>query len=162
RVYQVLVERCGLFEQFVGPMQPVLAEARFMLLGLRPFDAELLKEVEAQVRSDAAALEAFEATTEPPATRGPPGMTGEHLATAFSAVCPSGEVSVAGRQVRVGMSTEELEEDEGALPLSALLPELRRLGDDLIRPGELVPLVVGAHTEGQFRAAVAIWVCSDG
>ena len=89
-------------------------------------------------------------------------MTGEHLATAFSAVCPSGEVSVAGRQVRVGMSTEELEEDEGALPLSALLPELRRLGDDLIRPGELVPLVVGAHTEGQFRAAVAIWVSSDG
>ncbi|HLA63039.1 MAG TPA: helicase-related protein, partial [Rhodothermales bacterium] len=38
RVYSVLRERCQLFEAFVGPMQPVLARARRMLIG-NPQDA---------------------------------------------------------------------------------------------------------------------------
>jgi len=33
RVYQVLREPCGMFDHFVGAMQPVLAAARTMLLG---------------------------------------------------------------------------------------------------------------------------------
>ena len=51
-----------------------------------------------------------------------------------------------------------MEADAAALPLSPVTPELRKVTDMLWRPGERLPLVVGAHRSGSFRAAVAYWV----
>ena len=39
--YGVREHGLSYFKHFVGPMQPVLAEARQMLLGVRPFDEML-------------------------------------------------------------------------------------------------------------------------
>jgi ATP-dependent helicase YprA (DUF1998 family) len=52
RVYRVLRVRCGLFERFVGAMQPVLARARRMLLGQDPADLETLTIAAEQVKRD--------------------------------------------------------------------------------------------------------------
>src|SRR5207302_7660285 len=38
RVYRALAKRCGLFETFVGPMQPVMSRALRMLVGREDFD----------------------------------------------------------------------------------------------------------------------------
>src|SRR5467141_2841865 len=38
RVYRALAERCGLFERYVGPMQPVLSRAMRMLAGREHID----------------------------------------------------------------------------------------------------------------------------
>src|SRR5207248_1868836 len=80
---------------------------------------------------------------------------------AFREINPRGIVKAGGRERRVVTTSEELEQDPVALPLSPFLSEMRQLGDDLMRPGELLPLVVAVHAEGQFRTAVAIWVSGD-
>jgi hypothetical protein len=59
-------------------------------------------------------------------------------------------------------SSHALADNEMAWPLSPLVPELRKLGDDVVEAGELLPLVVGTHEDGCFRVAVAVWVGHDG
>jgi superfamily II DNA or RNA helicase len=161
RVYEVLRRRCGLFKHFVGPMQPVLAQARGMLLGVRPFDEQVLVEVEAGVKADAVALEAFVETEDVPRPQGPPGLGREDMARAFRDAFPTGAAVLAGRERRLGLFQEQLEEDVHLWPVSPLSPELRRRADDLIRAGELLPLVVQTHEEGAFRVSVAIWVGAE-
>jgi superfamily II DNA or RNA helicase len=162
RVYQVLDQRCQLFQHFVGAMQPVLAEARQMLLGLKPFSEEILAAVEQRVRAEAATLAAFEETQEGPPPVNPPGATLHDLARAFGEVCPRRSVAIGGEERPVLVSSHELANNEGAWPLSPLVPEVRRLGEDLVEAGELVPLVIGTHEDGGFRVAVAVWVGHGG
>src|SRR5207247_2068784 len=59
RVYQVLQERCGLFRNYVGSMQPVLAEAQRMLLGRLPEDTEFLRQLASQQISNPVTAELF-------------------------------------------------------------------------------------------------------
>lgn len=59
RVYQALRDRCGLFEHFVGAMQPVLALARRMLRGEQPVDPNALEAVASQVEQDPLAAETY-------------------------------------------------------------------------------------------------------
>lgn len=158
RVYEVLRRRCGLFKHFVGPMQPVLAEARGMLLGVRPFDERVLAEVEAGVNADAVALEAFVETEDVPRPQGPPGLGREDMARAFQDAFPTGTAVLAGRERRLGLYQQQFEEDVHLWPVSPFSVELRRRADDLTRAGELLPLVLQTHEEGAFRVSVAIWV----
>lgn len=162
RVYQVLEDRCGLFRHFVGPMQPVLAEARQMLLGVRPFDETVLRAAEERVRADAAALASFADAAEVPGQASPPGLVLEQLVRAFQEICSEGVVEIDGRPRRVAWDAEELDRDETAWPLSPLAAEFRDLGADLVRHGELLPLVCVVHRDGPFRAAEAMWVGADG
>lgn len=59
RVYRVLRERCGLFEHFVGAMQPVLSKARIMLLGQEALDVDALEEQASTVEQDFLASETY-------------------------------------------------------------------------------------------------------
>lgn len=161
RVYQVLRQRCGMFEHFVGAMQPVLAAARTMLLGRDRFDRLMLERVAAEAERDHAARAAFAPSVEPPETRPPGGLVREQAMQALLTLEPSAEVEVDGRRRRLSIAEEELAENPAAWPLCPFDPRLRRLLDGLQRPGELLPLVVGAHQEGAFRAAVAYWCHPD-
>jgi superfamily II DNA/RNA helicase len=59
RVYQTLRARCGLFQHFVGAMQPVLALARRMLQGEHPVNPNALEAVASQVERDPLANETY-------------------------------------------------------------------------------------------------------
>jgi len=158
RVYQVLRERCGLFEQFVGAMQPVLAEAREMLLGVRPFDEAALQAVQARVNAEAAALAAFAETGDLPDEVKPPGLAREDVAMAFKEAFQPETAAIRGRERRLAVFQGQLEEDVDVWPVSPLTPELRRKADALVRAGELLPLVVKTVEDGAFRTSVAVWV----
>jgi hypothetical protein len=150
-----------MFDHFVGAMQPVLAAARTMLLGRERFDRSVLERIAAEVDQDHAARAAFLASIELPETRAPAGLVAEQVAQALLMILPSREMEIDGQIRRLTMSEEELDEDPDAWPVSPFDPRMRRLLDDLRRPGELLPLVIGVHSEGPFRAAVAYWCHSD-
>jgi superfamily II DNA or RNA helicase len=59
RVYRALNARCGLFERFVGPMQPVLSRALRMLMGREEFDEDTLARVAEDIRADPTLMQAF-------------------------------------------------------------------------------------------------------
>ena len=59
RVYRALATRSGLFETFVGPMQPVLSQAIRMLIGREPVSEETLAKAAESIRSDPALSETF-------------------------------------------------------------------------------------------------------
>lgn len=161
RVYQVLRQRCGMFEHFVGPMQPVLAQARAMLLGTARFDPTVLNGTADTAQADQLAHAAFVSSTAPPASSEPPGVVREDVERVFAEVVNDGTIHVAGRDRRVTADQKELERDPTAWPLTPWRSEFRALQDTLVRSGERLPLVIGSHCEGPFRAAVTAW-CRDG
>ena len=59
RVYRALAQRCGLFEQYVGPMQPVLSRAMRMLAGREHIDEKALADLAREIESDPTITEAF-------------------------------------------------------------------------------------------------------
>jgi hypothetical protein len=176
RVYRVLRVRCGLFERFVGAMQPVLARARRMLLGQDPADLETLTIAAEQVKRDPVAGETY---LESPADAGlndqvPLSRQQIEAALAYLNGNFGFQVesdSLTGTHVisGPGFSTaalsckiETLEHDHQVLPLTPFEPRLRELGDRLLRPGERLPLVIGSHQQGAFRRSVTYWVSDDG
>ena len=59
------------------------------------------------------------------------------------------ETSVAGAEDVGVADVEALEADRGATPLSPLIPAVRAMADQLVRPGERLPLVVGGSAHNQ-------------
>lgn len=161
RVYEVLSSRCELFRHFVGAMQPVLAEARGMLLGIKPFSEEVLAAVEKRVRAEAASLAAFEESQRPPEGPSAPGVTREDVARALTGVSADGTASIAGKSRTITSSTDALAADPNAWPPFGLTPELKGLADHLLEPGELLPLAIGVEEDGAFRVSVAVWIDKD-
>ena len=172
QVYRALRERCGLFEHFVGAMQPVLARARRMLMGQeRPSLVDLTAAADT-VEADLLARETYldgEASHELEATpavrredvvRALDLLTGDFGVRASHSRRRAGyEVAgLGGRRVLVGHTVEALEADRKTVPLSPVSPALRDIAVRLERPGERLPLVIGAHQEGAFRYAAAYWV----
>lgn len=162
RVYQVLSQRCDLFRTFVGAMQPVLSVARRMLLGVQEFDAAVLNAVADSAQSDRLATAAFQSNDAPPPAPRAPGVTMEDLARAYQAMGHPMRIETGHGERALAVSGRELEEDEEALPFSPFLAEVRTVGDSAPAQGELLPLVLEAHTEGPFRVSVAAWVSADG
>lgn len=168
RVYTVLRERCGLFEHFVGRMQPVLAAARKILLtpgadavnairqAAEAVDREPLAS-ETYVASDAAAIR----TAEPPVVR-------EDLLTALRALDAATGLEakqVGDRRFRISgmagehaVSEEALDRDEKCIPLTPLSETCTQIATTLQRPGEGLPLVTATVARGAFRATEAVWV----
>lgn len=175
-VYNALRRRCGLFEHFVGPMQPVLAIARKMLLGQVPVDPDALEKAAAAVEGDALATESYlqsEAVVPGDEVAGLSmaeieaalGMlTGEFGPTAKKDKKRSlWTVTVPGMKRAVYSGTlQELERDPRVLPLSPLDPRFKELAKGLTRAGERLPLVVESHSHGSFRRSVALWVDGAG
>ena len=172
RVYTLLRQRCGLFEHFVGAMQPVLAQARRMLLGRERENLAALDRMARQVENDLFARETYLESPARKAESRVAGVERKDLVKAlglldgdFGPRCQGSAeggryvISGAGFPRTVyGATIEALEKDAGARPLSLLDPRMRELAERLSRPGEHLPLVIGTHQCGGFRRSVAYWV----
>jgi hypothetical protein len=176
RVYGVLRTRCRLFEHFVGAMQPVLSRARRMLTQEEAMDLRALEHAAMEVGDDDLLAETY-TDAEPKATIAakPPikrcdlrealsRLTGDFGPRADEAgdrdtVVLSG---IGLKKILLATTAEALDADVSAQPM---VPEGQWVTDILAaleRPGERLPLVIGAAQRDQFRAAVAIWVEPNG
>lgn len=162
RVYQVLSQRCDLFQSYVGAMQPVLSVARRMLLGVRPFSAADLNAEADRAAADALASAAFSGSTEAPPPGNAPGVTIDDLARAHSLLRAGSHVSTAQGSRPLAADGAALEADLQAIPLSPLTPEVRSVGQDAHAAGERVPLVLASAEDGAFRVVVAVWAGEAG
>jgi hypothetical protein len=162
RVYQVLSQRCDLFQSYVGAMQPVLSVARRMLLGVQRFDAAKLKSVADDAQADALASAAFEATDEAPPAGDPAGVTISDLARAFQMLQAGGQVDTPSGPREVAATFRELGEDAAAVPLSPFNPDIRGVAREFLETGERPPLVFGMAEQGPFRVVAPVWVNDEG
>jgi len=175
KVYGALKARCGLFEHFVGPMQPVLAKARRMLLGQEQVDILGLDSTASDVESDQLTTEMYmerEALGEEPA---PALLSRTDLETALSEL--KGEFGVRATQQKgsavykiaggglgklaFAARIEALEKDSSISPLTPTHPLFRKLAEKLAHAGECLPLVVASCQSGGFRRSMAYWVGAD-
>ena len=171
QVYVTLRQRCGLFEHFIGHMQPVLAVARRFLLG-QGETLDSIRRAADEVDSEPLNAESYmEAEAE--LARPSPAMLGrDEIRDALAAFDGSFGVTardvddqcfrVSGIRVRLALSEEALERDEKASPLSPLSDEAREIAEMLGRPGERLPLVVASVQDGAFRASAAVWIGVNG
>jgi hypothetical protein len=176
RVYQVLRERCGLFEHFVGYMQPVLALARDALRQARV--EGLLQEIEqnvAALASDVLIANAFSAdSAKQPITVAPP-VTRDDLAAAVAMLeqttLPVKAKKLKGgsswritgatpKAVEVGGDREALERSVTLLPLSLGSALVRQIDEKIPTPTNRVPLVVAEYSDGAYTAKEVRWVDS--
>jgi len=137
RVYRVLRQRCGLFEHFVGPMQPVLARARRMLLGQEGESTDALEEAAAAVDAEPLAVESYLDSEAEPTVEAQPPLTAADLRAALGYLSAEigvqcrnpgdGLYTLAGVKGTFGASMGILERHPKALPLSPLEPALRDL-----------------------------------
>lgn len=169
RVYRTLRERCGLFEHFVGPMQPVLARARRILIGKSTESPSDLAAAAAQ--TDPLAEEIYlESEAEAAETIAPP-LRRDDLRDALLRL--NGEFGPTAKQVgdeayritgiagTLALSTPALERNAASTPLSPFSDVVRELASGLQRPAERLPLVLGSFQAGAFRTTVAAWVGSN-
>ncbi|MGH9203565.1 MAG: helicase-related protein, partial [Vicinamibacterales bacterium] len=155
KVYGALRRRCGLFEHFVGTMQPVLARAQTMLNRPKEFSAEELERIAAEVEKnflnaetylDSEAVEVETPTaaiTRDGIAAGLETLTSE-VGLQVTAQTGSAVVSIKGlgtKPIRFALSDTALDADQQARPLTALSPEVSQIADRLSRPGETLPLV---------------------
>lgn len=173
RVYQVLRVRCGMFEHFIGRMQPVLARAQKMLLGREPADTDLLAQLASNLDADAYSRAAFSHEIELPPPAPVPIANKESLRRAFlrlqgllPAACITkdneGEVlglcGYSGGDFRVAFTQEALESTPDALPPTLTLPRYRDVVMELSREDESLPLVMASAASGPFRVSRAAWL----
>lgn len=171
RVYRVLRQRCGLFEHFVGAMQPVLARARRMLLGQEAPNPDELRATASEVGRDPLAQETYIESGGNAASAGALPLSREQVRSALTYL--SGEFGFSVKtqggiskyqlsgpgipRLILSCALDDLERDKNVLPLSPLETPLRASVDGLFRPGERLPLVVGSCQQGAFRISVAYW-----
>jgi superfamily II DNA or RNA helicase len=171
RVYEVLRNRCKMFEGFIGRMQPVLAKAQKMLLGREPADTRVLEELAQNQDSDPVAREAFAQEIELPPEAPAPLATRESVERALNllaegistaVVTVDGDTvevaGVAGGDFAVGLTQEALEANLRALPPNVTQSRLRQIAEELERSDECLPLVVEAAASGPFRSARVAWL----
>lgn len=160
RVYQVLGNRCDLFQSYVGAMQPVLSIARRMLLGVQPFNAAELNAEADKAQADALANAAFQSSDESPPPGIPPGVTIHDLVRAHSFLKLGDQLDTSSGPRELVATAPELAENQTAIPLSPFSSDLRRVGQELQSPVRL-PLVLAAADEGAFRVVVAAWAANE-
>jgi hypothetical protein len=172
KVYRALRTRCGLFEHFVGAMQPVLARARRMLLGQEPTDLDILDRTAKDIERDPLAEETYVEALPTAGFAGRHVLTRTQVTTALEYLNSDFGLRIKTRPeadsyVLWGSATDRhvfastvqaLERDRNLLPLSPFVERLRELASDLQRPGERLPLVIGTAQSGAFRVAVPYWV----
>jgi len=172
RVYRALRSRCGLFEHFVGPMQPVLAKARKMLLGQEEVDLHALETAATEVEQDSLAEEIYVESAAEGEQINPAPVTRWQIEAALSKLRGEfGPRVVQDKAVEKfklsgpGLSkttfsskVEVLERDRTVLPLSPLEPRLVKLAESLAHAGERLPLVIGSYQKAAFRSSAAYWV----
>ena len=181
RVYQVLRMRCGLFEHFVGKMQPVLALARDALRqNLRRGQvsdlAKRLEEAAGSVENDEVVSSAFVPSNAESLPAMPAPVTRQDIETALTRLeAMSGKVRakrgkghstwrLAGlerRHIPVTLDRETLERDRRARPITLGTDLLEALVSRLPLPSH-VPLVLETYASGPYRCCEARWIGSKG
>jgi len=173
RVYEMLRERCGLFEHFVGEMQPVLAIARDALR--RGQVDELVHEVDRsveEVKSDATVASVFqseEAEAPEPAktvvTRTDIEQALAMLETAEGKVKsrrakdrPEWTVSGLGKTAKVSACLAVLERLEDVQPITPGTEIVDKISGALTIPANRAPLVTAEFVDGAYRAVEVRWV----
>lgn len=175
QVYRALRQRCGLFEHFVGAMQPVLSRARRMLLGQEPLDLGALDATAREVEADPLAEGTYLESPAHLVPEDPAPATREDLVRALGSL--TGEVGIRAahargrnahtitgpgfRKVTVSHDPATLDREPSVAPLSPFDPRLREIVDRLTRPGERLPLAIGTAQTGAFRRSVAYWVSGN-
>jgi len=180
QVYAALRRRCGLFEHFVGPMQPVLAQAASFLRGRARQDevSAALSQLEttaAAVNADAAVAAVFEDSETPPvpgvaasADRATLNLALERLLSGGMAVRAkrlkqSGvwRLTGLGRKVEASTDSEALERDSSVQPLALGSPLVPEVAAKLPLPVG-TPLVIASWSGGPYHCEEARWVMADG
>jgi len=174
-VYSSLRTRCGMFEHFVGSMQPVLSLAKKLLLDNSKDIAALEKQVEATNRdvlsresypeSDAVLIEAptprLTTADLQNAIRLLGGVKGASVS--FSKDHKACTLAVPGsKRLKIGLTLDALERDSALLPLNPCDPTMRQVADALTKTLQGLPLVIASCERGSFRASTAVWVGRDG
>ncbi|MBB5688603.1 superfamily II DNA or RNA helicase/DNA-binding transcriptional ArsR family regulator [Roseomonas alkaliterrae] len=171
RVYRALARRCGLFETFVGPMQPVLSQAIRMLIGKEHVDEEALAKAAEAIRKNPAVMQAFP-EDEPAALQAEEGLfRPEQVETLLSALegtgirvkAESNTVHLIGTgPLRIVTHPSGVVAHPEASCVDGLDARQWRLLRELQQPGERLPLVLASAEEGAFRAVVCGWVSAEG
>lgn len=172
QVYRVLRERCGLFEHFVGAMQPVLARARRMLLGQDIIDVGTLEGTAREVEGDPVAGETYVESAPEVGNDVHPPVTFDEMKEALSSldggVGPKVKVLDGGKRYELTGpdmaktiytgNRSVLEENAGILSLSPMDKGIMTMARTLCRPGEILPLVIETCQRGAFRCSVSYWI----
>lgn len=168
RIYSVLRQRCGLFEHFVGEMQPVLALARRMLIGQQPADPNALQ----QDQPDRLATEIYRIEGEARKTElTPPTLTREQVAQALQGLPADSGITVraesegvwrvqfsSSSRYRCAVRSDLLEKYPDLHPLTPESEIAERILRKLSRSSTRLPLVVACVEAGAFRVSIAYWI----
>lgn len=170
QVYTALRTRCGLFEHFVGAMQPVLAKATRILLG-HDNDLSAIENESTAVSGNRLALAAYAEAKVAPMQPVVPvasrsdywdAVIGLDLSGAFKSKVSKDARSIVVNGPKLSKTAftvrqDALEHDSSLSPLNGLEPEFRRVADLVTKAAGPIPLVIGSHSEAGFRSCVAYW-----
>ncbi len=171
RVYRALAQRCGLFERYVGPMQPVLSRAMRMLAGREHIDEKALADLAREIENDPTITEAF--PDDDPAQLAPevPLMGPEDTETLLAALDGSGiEVRaetntrhvIGDGPLRIVTDADAVALHPDAASVDGLDARQWALLRQLQRPGERLPLFLVSIERDAFRVIMCRWVRSNG
>ena len=171
QVYRALNARCGLFETFVGPMQPVLSRALRMLMGREHFDESALARAADEIREDPTLMQAFPEDEPTQIAVEPPLVRPEDTGLLLSALAGSGITVVpeTNSRQRIGAGPLQIVTNAAAVAdhpdaatLDGLDPRQWALLRQLLRPGERLPLCIAEANDGPFRVMLCAWVDQKG
>ncbi|TIL33929.1 helicase-related protein [Mesorhizobium sp.] len=171
RVYRALAVRCGLFETFVGPMQPVLSRALRMLIGRETVDEDALARVADEINANPALTQAF-AEEEPIVLETDALLIGpDQVETLLAALDGTGiEVKaesdalrlIGSGPLRIATRLSAIVEHPEASCVDGLDVRQWQMLRKLQEPGERLPLILASAEDGAFRVVVCGWASADG
>ena len=171
RVYRALADRCGLFETFVGPMQPVLSLALRMLIGRGAVDEEALARKEKEIKADPIVLGTFLEDDALPLDAEQGLLSAGDAESLLAALAGTGVGVTAENNAvyRIGDVPLRLVTDPSGVTSSpdaacvdGLDPRQHAIPRELQEPGERLPLLLAAAERGPFRVTRCAWLGSDG
>jgi Helicase conserved C-terminal domain len=171
KVYRALANRCGLFETFVGPMQPVLSRALRMLLGRAAFDEDDLSREAERLQNDPTIMHVFPDADPSDITQDSPLVSAADTETLLNALDgtgldvhadTNGLYVIAGGPLRIAADPAAVLDDPEAACVDGLDQRQWALLSQLQRPGERLPLVCAASEQGAFRALLCAWIDHEG
>lgn len=185
RVYEVLRQRCRLFEHFVGRMQPVLALARQALRGIvweeeADVILEQLRQKADEIEKEQVITSAFtesevtkEVGVEPSMNREDFDFALELLQKAMSQIkvkqvgakqdagTTKWLVSGLGKEsIEVTTARDILERDKTVIPLTVVSPVVEQIANKLPMP-PLCPLVLAEVQSSNHRCVEARWIAGE-
>jgi hypothetical protein len=170
-VYRRLRLRCGMFEHFVGRMQPVLSAAKKLLLS-HSSDVSQLEAAILSADKNVLSKETYVDEEAVPSAAPRQRLTANAMVSALemlrevkgatlSLSHDGGSCSLvlpAMKRVRLGLTDRALEHDLELIPLNPSNKTMRDVADSLGKAMEGLPLVLGSVERGAFRASSAYWI----